>query len=222
LTRVGAVPAPGLARKLADSSDTGSFASHARRKRFAELQRRFPDLADMSVLDLGGTPGFWETASTRPRHVTVVNLDDIGESSGGLEVIHADACELPETITTRDYDLTFSNSLIEHLGGHQRRSRFARQVRDLAPHYWVQTPYRYFPFEPHWVFPGQQFLPAKARAYISRTWTRGHIHSDATTAVDDVLWIELLSVTELCHYFPDGDLYRERFAGLTKSITVVR
>ena len=27
----------------------------------------------------------------------------------------------------------------------------------------VQIPYRYFPIEPHWLFPGLQFLPQRAR-----------------------------------------------------------
>ena len=216
------MPSPRLTRKLADSADDASLAARARRKRFAELLRRFPALADMTVLDLGGTPAFWASAPVRPRRVTIVNLDDMGGGADGVDVVRADACELPEELAQGAFDLTFSNSLIEHVGGHQRRLQFAQQVRAMAPHYWVQTPYRYFPLEPHWVFPGQQFLPAAARAYISRTWKAGHIHSDAATAVQDVLWVELLGVTELRHYFPDADIYRERFCGLTKSVTAVR
>lgn len=216
------MPSHPLTRKLTDSTDDTSLSARARRKRFAELLRRFPTLADMTVLDLGGTPGFWAGAPVRPRHVTIVNLDDMGGGSQGIDVVQADACDLPAEATGRSYDLTFSNSLIEHVGGHQRRLQFAKQVRAAAPHYWVQTPYRYFPLEPHWVFPGQQFLPAPARAYISRTWKAGHIRSDVSSAVADVLWVELLGVTELRHYFPEADIYRERFGGLTKSITAVR
>ncbi len=39
---------------------------------------------------------------------------------------------------------------------------------------WVQTPYRYFPIEPHWIFPGFQFLPLSARTEISRRWPLGN------------------------------------------------
>lgn len=216
------MPTPDLARKLADNTDHRSLAARARGKRFAELLRRFPTLSDMTVLDLGGTPGFWDHAPIRPARLTIVNLEDIGPGEGDTELWCADACALPDELASRRFDLTFSNSLIEHVGGHQRRLQFAEQVRALAPHYWVQTPYRYFPIEPHWVFPGQQFLPANARAYISRTWKAGHIRSNADSAVEDVLWVELLGVTELRHYFPDTEIYRERFCGLTKSITAVR
>lgn len=213
---------PGPIRKLADNSDAASLASAARRKRFTELTRRFPDLGSMRVLDLGGAPAFWRSAPVRPAHVTVVNLDPFGGGApDGIEVLRADACDLPESVRKRGYDLTFSNSVIEHVGGHHRRLAFADAVRTTAPHYWIQTPYRYFPIEPHWVFPGQQFLPAGMRAWASARWRWGHIHSDASTAIEDVLSIELLSVTELRHYFPDAEIYRERFLGLTKSITAV-
>ena len=61
------------------------------------------------------------------------------------------------------YDVVFSNSLLEHVGGHAQRAALAREVRSLAPRHWVQTPYRYFPLEPHWLFPGMQF-PLEAQA----------------------------------------------------------
>jgi hypothetical protein len=208
-----------LIKRVADSGESTSLAARARLRRFGELVRRFPGLADMRVLDLGGTPWFWNNAPIRPQHLTVVNLDDVGGESDGVDIVRADACQLPDEVTRRGYDLAFSNSLIEHVGGHQRRLEFARVVRDVAPHYWVQTPYRYFPIEPHWVFPGQQFLPAATRAFISRSWRGGHIRSSANSSVADVLWVELLSVTELRHYFPGAEIFREKFLGLTKSIT---
>ncbi|HEX4060865.1 MAG TPA: UDP-N-acetylmuramoyl-tripeptide--D-alanyl-D-alanine ligase [Streptosporangiaceae bacterium] len=60
----------------------------------------------------------------------------------------------------RHYDLVFSNSLIEHVGGHERRERFADTVHQLSGAYWVQTPYRYFPVEPHW-HPARSFCPSR-------------------------------------------------------------
>lgn len=63
------------------------------------------------------------------------------------------------------FDLVYSNSVIEHVGGHARSCDFAGMVKTLARRHWgVQTPYRYFSIEPHWLFPGLQFLPQSARA----------------------------------------------------------
>ena len=187
------------------------------------LSTRFPQLPEMRVLDLGGVPEFWATAPIRPRHVTLVNLRPHPSEHDWIENRQGDACRLPEDLLADRFDLVVSNSVIEHLGGHARRRRFARVVRRAAPHHWVQTPYRYFPIEPHWVFPGQQFLPTVAKAVISRHWPMSHVRSaDWRKAVATALSVELLTVTELRHYFADSEIVRERFLGLTKSIIATR
>lgn len=71
----------------------------------------------------------------------------------------------------------------------------------------MQTPYRYFPVEPHWVAPGMQFLPVKARAVMARQWPLGHMGPD-----EIVLDVELVSATELKHYFPHSLIWHERLA----------
>ena len=133
----------------------------------------------------------------------------------------ADALKKAELAT--DFDVVFSNSLIEHLGGHARRSDFARQVRQLAPRHWVQTPYRYFPLEPHWLFPGMQFMPAAARVQIANYWPLVHTKpASVDEARQEVLWTELVSVTEMRDYFPESTIMHERIVGITKSLIAVR
>ena len=41
-------------------------------------------------------------------------------------------------------------------------------------------------------------------------------------AVDAVAEVELLSKTEMTRYFPDADIWWDRFAGLPKSMVAVR
>lgn len=182
----------------------------------------FPGLARMSVLDLGGSVAFWRLAPVRPCRLVILNLIPL-EPVDGVECRVGDACKLPDDLFAEGFDLAVSNSVIEHVGGHARRAEFAQQVRSVAPRYWVQTPYRYFPVEPHWVFPGQQFLPTPAKAWLSQRWPASHIRSSGpTSAVEDALSVELLGVTEMRHYFPDADVMKERFGGLTKSLVAVR
>ncbi|MEU2629896.1 methyltransferase domain-containing protein [Kitasatospora sp. NPDC007106] len=210
-----------LKTTIADPDRPGSLAHAARARRWTELLRCFPDLAEMRVLDLGGTPGSWRAAPRRPAHVVTVNLDPATarHDEPGLTAVVADACDLPPSLAAERFDLVYSNSLVEHVGGHSRRQRFAETVHTGATHHWVQTPYRYFPIEPHWVFPGMQFLPFRARVAISRHWPHGHIRSDGPArAVADVAEVELLSATEMRGYFPDSHLWFERFAGLPKSL----
>jgi hypothetical protein len=88
----------------------------------------------------------------------------------------------------------------------------------------VQTPYRFFPLEPHWLFPGLQFLPARARADVTLRWPLGayrRVH-ERDQAVRWSLDTELLSRTEMQHYFPDSDIVSERIGPLVKSLISVR
>lgn len=208
--------------RLVEGED--SWGARRRQRRASWLAETFPDLAQMSVIDLGGRVETWLRAPVRPRHVHVVNLEPAPSTvPDWAEVDHADACELPATIAQRRYDLVFSNSVLEHVGGHERRLRFAEAVRSLAGSYWVQTPYRYFPIEPHWLAPGMQFLPVRARTTLARRWPLAH--SPARTqeaAIHQVLWTELLDRSQLRHYFPDATIRAERLAGLPKSLIAVR
>ena len=123
----------------------GSISARARSRRMREFLRRFPDLADLRVVDLGGTASFWTAMPVMPAEVTCVNLDErAGDETSGVRCVVADAC----TYSGPGVDLVVSNSLIEHVGGVAPRAQLAATVRSLAPRYWVQTPYRYFPVEP--------------------------------------------------------------------------
>lgn len=200
-----------------------SLAERVRLRRWAQLTGEFPDLENMRVLDLGGTTIFWERSRVQPKSVTVINLEAPGEGLPWVRPIKGDACDAPELVEGEEFDLVFSNSLIEHLGGHTKRLRFAEIVRSLAPRYAVQTPYRYFPIEPHWVFPGMQFLPLKLRLWLAPRWPLGHTHGWAEAdAHDEVMFTELLSRTEMRSYFPDARIVWERLAGLPKSMTAFR
>ena len=198
----------------------GSWGHQRRERRAQWLTETFPQLADMSVVDLGGRISFWTQLPVRPKHVHVVNLEEApAEIPEWAEISHGDACALPPGIAARRYDLAFSNSVIEHVGGHERRLRFAESVHMLAPAHWVQTPYRYFPVEPHWIAPGMQFLPVAARREVARKWplayTPGRTREEALTRV---LWTELVDKTQMRAYFPDSTLRLEKVAGLTKSL----
>jgi hypothetical protein len=211
-----------LRQKIADSPD--SFGAQRRALRWQWLLRVFPDLDQMSVIDLGGSVDTWRRATVRARHVHVVNIGAApADIPDWAEVDTADACELPGRIARRRYDLVFSNSVLEHVGGHARRARFADAVHRLGHRHWIQTPYRYFPIEPHWLFPGLQFLPVPARTWIARRWPLGHTTGrPGATVLSTVLWTELIDKTQMRAYFPDSELLLERAAGLTKSMIAAR
>ena len=176
----------------------------------------------MRVADLGGDTRHWRVAHLRPREVVIVNPEDwtFGDPEPWMSFEQADACDLSEEFLAQDFDLVYSNSTIEHVGGPLRRQAFARSVHALADRHWIQTPYRYFPLEPHWVFPGFQFLPLRARAEISQRWPLSARRGRST--VDYVLSVELLSLAEMRFLFPRSEIFKERAGGMVKSLVAVK
>jgi hypothetical protein len=192
-----------------------------RTKRWSLMAERFP-LAEMRVLDLGGTEEAWDLAPVRPAELLLVNHPD-AKADHRRNTLLGDACD-PDLLSGERFDLVYSNSVIEHVGGHYRRQQFADTVRRLGDHHWVQTPYRFFPIEPHYVFPGLQFFPVSFRSHAARWWPIGNYGKHKTVDRRTEEWAlgtELLSRTSMRHYFPDSEIMAERFAGLTKSLIAV-
>ena len=203
-----------------------SVGAKARLRRWEMFRDAFPTIENLRLLDLGGIVETWHRAPVRPSHVTVLNLVQPGESGDDwITRVTGDACCAADVLATANidinFDMVFSNSLIEHVGGHARRAELARQIHQLAPRHWVQTPYRYFPLEPHWLFPGMQFMPAAARVRIARYWPLVQSPANIGEARRAVLGTELLSATEMREYFPESSILHERLLGITKSLIAV-
>ncbi len=139
-----------------------------------------------------------------------------------LRSIVADACNLPPDLG--EFDLVLSNSVIEHVGGHWRARNDSLKASEIAPRYWVQTPYRYFPIEPHFVFPFLQHLPRVLQARIAVAWPLGNYAAmrDPNVAMEHVQNIELLGRSEMRWYFPDAEIVTEHALGLPKALIAVK
>jgi len=209
------------------SIDGESLATRARERRNRRLQEEFPDLPSMSVVDLGGTVDYWVRSGIVAGHVVVVNRGGAAGTGSTtptwIDVVEGDACGFR---TRSSFDLVFSNSVIEHVGGFVRRREFAATVHELAPRHWVQTPNRYFPIEPHWGVPGMQFLPLRARLWIAARWAWGRRSVPPTGPERDAVGLEcamteLVGPTEMRLLFPGSELWRERVCGVAKSLVAV-
>jgi hypothetical protein len=202
----------------------GSIGGRLRSRRWEWFAKTFADIDSMAVIDLGGRAEAWRRAPVRPASVHIVNLEvEATDVSAWIRIDRADACNLPTRISSGKYDLVFSNSVIEHVGGHSQRQLFAESVHKLADRHWVQTPYRYFPIEPHWLFPGFQFLPLSARAAISRHWPLAHSPSTSREeSIRQAMAVELLSRTEMAFYFPYSRIEAERMLGMVKSLVAIK
>jgi hypothetical protein len=211
----------------ADNRDPQSLASRLRRKRterFAQLLLPFPE--PVRVLDIGGTPSFWlHNAPSLPKQCdfTLLNLDPA--STEGLASARCVVGDARHTdFADREFDVVFSNSVLEHVGTLFDQMAMAREVRRVSRAYFVQTPNRYFPLEPHFLFPLWQFLPAWFRAALHRRFKLGWMERqpDPLLARAGVEQVRLVNHTELHRLFPDAVIHRESLGPLTKSLIAIR
>jgi len=195
-----------------------------RRRRFATLRSLLEPLPrPLRILDVGGTQTFWESVGFQHEpdvRVLILNREAAPVCGEEFASVAGDARDLSQ-FADDEFDLVFSNSVIEHVGGIEEQRRMAREVMRVGRRFTVQTPNRYFPIEPHFAFPFFQFLPISWRVGLLRRTRLGFVaHTpDASAARERVESIRLLSGAELAALFPGATIHRERLCGLTKSFT---
>jgi Methyltransferase domain len=179
-----------------------------------------------SILDIGGTVSYWSTygpeLDPETVDITVVNIDADEGHFHGIKVIAADACDL-KRFNDFSFDIVHSNSVIEHVGRWRNMERMASEVRRLAPKYFVQTPYFWFPIEPHARFPALHWMPEawRYRILMNRSCGYWQQQKDLGGAMEAVQSAVLLDRRQMQYLFPDSAIVAERVFGLTKSLIAI-
>ncbi len=209
-------------QRLADWKDPQSLGNRMRQRRFERFRGLMEGLPKpVRLLDVGGTAKYWElrgAAGDASIEITLLNLHSEESMHSNIRGCTGDATDMHE-FADNEFDVVFSNSVIEHLFDWDSQSRMAKEVRRVGSAYWVQTPNYWFPIEPHFHVLGWQWMPREWRyRMIQRRqcgW-RGPCpnREDAQRAVDEV---RLLTRREMRSLFPDATLWGERMGGLVKS-----
>lgn len=196
-----------------------------RRRRFAmflHLLSRVP--RPLRILDVGGTQLFWNNMAFDDSMIEVVLLNRLAPDVNRPGYISAagDARAL-DGFKDGEFQVVFSNSVIEHLGDLQSQRAMASEVSRVGQRYWIQTPNRYFPIEAHSLIPLYQFLPRSSQASLAKRfqpgWYRGIPPQEAER---EASMVRLLTAHELRSLFPGCTIWHERTLGLTKSLVAYK
>jgi len=195
-----------------------------RRRRMRRFAATFGGPGQLSVVDVGGSAFNWSLLPARPRLVLVNLRPPAGADAAlaGAAFVVGDGTRLG--FADGAFDVAFSNSVIEHLGTPERQGAFARELRRVGRGLWVQTPAKSFPFEPHVLAPCVHWLPRGVQRRLLRRFTPwGWLARPSPVQVERYLaQTRLLTGREMRGLFPDCEIRRERFCGLTKSWVAVR
>lgn len=216
-----------LWKRIYNHEQADSLATTLRNKRlnlFKSLLLSLPKPA--KVLDVGGRAEFWEStglldAEPELVEITLLNISEqeIGKNYRQLRQVVGNACDMAQ-FQDQEFDVVFSNSVIEHVGTYEDQRCMAREIARVGKRYFVQTPNFFFPIEPHFVFPAFHWLPIELRVWLITHFALGWFgkYSDVNSARAAVKEINLLSKKQFTLLFPRAHLYEEKFLGMTKSL----
>ena len=220
------------ADKFVEKQNADSLSAYFRRQRFALVLRQIKEIyrrkGKCTIADIGGREEYWAPALHKLEdynaHVTIINLEQTQSSPGQrFSFRFGDACNLTE-FGEHEYDLAHSNSLIEHVGTWDNMESCAREIGRVAEEYYVQTPYFWFPIEPHFRAPFFHWLPEQVRARLVMAMKLGYFNraENLGQAMRNVQSCCLIDQSQFQQLFLDGEVRFERVAGLAKSLIVQR
>jgi hypothetical protein len=180
------------------------------------------------ILDIGGTLSYWKMnaryiSSGLIKNIDIINLPPLTRIKQAVEgitiTVTAGNALDDSSLQKKKYDIVYTNSVIEHVGNLRAQRKLAYKIRTLGKFYWVQTPAKSFPLEPHFYFPWFAYLPLSIRSFF-------HMRYNLGFKIRNSNWIEsrmecedirLLTEAEMRHLFKGGSVFSEKFFGVNKS-----
>jgi hypothetical protein len=223
-----------ITQNIANYDSSGSVGSRLRAKRItpliAMIRKIHQKCGEVQIIDIGGTRSYWNIL---PRNIledhnttiTIINLpgSDLPPNEAHFKFAYGDGCHLDQ-FADYFFHIAHANSVIEHVGDWPHMVRFAQEIQRLAPNLFVQTPYFWFPVEPHFMTPFFHWLPRPLRISLIMRFALGnHTRSASVDAAAAKLErYRLLDQNMLQALFPKARIQREKVAGLTKSLIAIQ
>lgn len=223
-----------ISKVLTNYDNPNSIGSKLREKRIKPLLSMINDIYErngvVNILDVGGVKQYWNIL---PKNIleekniviTLLNIPNAHplEDEKRYKYLYGDACELTDH-ADNSFDIVHSNSVVEHVGDWNRMVLFANEVKRLAKSHYVQTPYFWFPIEPHCMTFIFHWLPKPIRVSMIMRFSLGHWKRQETVigAVRAVDSARLLDFKMFEALFQDSVVNFEKILFLPKSLIAIK
>jgi hypothetical protein len=188
------------------------------------------------IIDLGGTFAMWQRwglAGDNSLSVTLANnfASDTNAKSIDLRFtnfsrLDIDVLELDDN-SYKQFDLIFSNSMLEHLPTRRLQQRLADSITSSGRPYFIQVPNKYSMIDPHFAHPLAPFFaswpkPLQMRMLLVSGLNGGGRHRSLDTAARRLEFYCPLGKTEMKRLFPGAKVSYEWSYGIPMSIVARR
>ncbi|MFY9463834.1 MAG: class I SAM-dependent methyltransferase, partial [Sediminibacterium sp.] len=126
-------------KKISDNTNQQSLSHQYRRKRFEQFKALLNQLPrPVTILDIGGTEAFWKGMGFNEPDVTItlLNLAEAPPAQLPFITLKGDTTRL-EGIADQQYDIVFSNSVIEHLCTWGDQQKMAAEVQRVGRYHYI-------------------------------------------------------------------------------------
>jgi SAM-dependent methyltransferase len=151
---------------------TDAISLRSRQRKLRLFLDEMRPTSETTVLDVGAdelafgegggcrTLNFFEELYPWPDRITALGLHDgagFRERYPAVRYVQGDACALP--FADGEFEVVFSNAVIEHVGGRERQRRLVLEALRVGRRIFLTTPNRRFPVEVHTGLPFVHWLP---------------------------------------------------------------
>jgi hypothetical protein len=191
-----------------------------RQRIFRAFLEKIPIASATRVLDVGVTcdqdhevSNFFEKLYPYPSNVTCVGTEDgshLERAIPGVKFISV-AAGRPLPFGDGEFDAAFSNAVVEHTGGLEGQRFFVGEVCRVSKRFFIATPNRWFPVEPHTGLPFLHYLP--------KTWFRRLIRGTRYDYWSREENLNMLTMGDFRRLFPAGTGFmRVTYSGFTTNL----
>ncbi len=203
------------------------LSQRSRRLKMEMLHRYLALQGTERILDIGSQVDaqsrqvlerFTDQSRITAANILPEHLAAIRKGFPGVRTVLADARCLP--FRDREFDVVYSNAVIEHVGNLADQRRMADEVRRVGKRWFLTTPNRWYPFEFHVRMPFVSWLPPRWMHRAARLWGYDHVQRRYKRG-NDYSDVHLLTARQLRELFPDSLVLKPRVTFWPETLVVV-